>query len=784
MSAHHSVELLFDPVYDLKATDVAGDRPVEFDSDGNDPQFDVRARPGLVAITPGWWRIRGRLAASDGWIITPRFYADYGEGYHEGDCLPLREPSPDGCVDSIVFVRAPLRRLRFDPTIRQARFRIEAMSMTPLPRPLAVARMLDGVGNGLFGSWRKAIIAACSLLRDCMLSTPGKGAQALLQRYLQAQTLPETGYDLWYRLFDPLHADMVERAACGLQDMESPAEMAILLRLDNPHPEELRRCLDSVVSQTWPRWRLAISLAPESSRAVAELATQYAAGEPRITLSSAQAGSSPPQVEEDLLAGVAEPYAGFLEQDAMLAPNALCEFAYAIDADPDAGFFYSDADRIDFSGRRVDPCLKPNWNPGLLLAQDYIGHFTVVRTELLRAAGGLRAGTDGGHHDLALRCTAMLESRQIRHIPKILYHASSDRRTRQPDAVADKQAVEAHLARDSTPVHLARMADGQLRVTPGLPDPQPSVTIIVPTRDQVALLRGCIDSVLARTHYQRYGILVVDNGSVEGATHEYLDQLRQHPKCQVLPHPAPFNFSAIVNAGAQVATGDLLCLLNNDIEVISPDWLAEMVAHAARPDTGAVGAMLYYPDDTIQHGGVMLGIGGVAGHIYHRSPRGSVGHQRRALVAQDMSAVTGACMVVRRSVFEQVGGFDEGLAVAFNDIDFCLKLLQAGYRNLWTPHAELYHYESVSRGHEDTPEKRARFASEVDNMIARWGDFLEDDPAYNPNLTVHGSHFQLSFPPRIGALETYRQRFLSSVDSRRSVTCAPEVGSSVAGASR
>lgn len=766
MSVPHSVELLFDPVYDLTAIQADGAHPTEFQSGGNDPQFDVRAQAGLAAITPGWWRVRGRLAASDGWIITPRFYADYGDGYNERDCVPLREPSREGSVDSVVFIRAPLRRLRFDPTVREARFRIEAMSMTRLSRPMALARLLHGVGSGLFGSWRMAVASAGTLLRDCILSTPSLGAQALLQRYLQAHALPEASYDMWYRMFEPLHAELSERALRGMQEMATPPEIAVLLRVGNPRPDELRRCLDSVLAQTWPRWRLAVSLAAESPRAVEQLVKEYAARESRITLRATRPSNSS-VAPEDLLSDITEAYVGFLDPDAMLAPDALCEFAHAIEAYPDAGLFYSDADRVDASGRRFDPCLKPNWNPSLLLAENYIGHFLVATTAVLRAAGGIGTAADGGHHDLALRCTALLDPQQIRHIPKIVYHASGTRRPgpREGRALADRQAVEAHLARASAPMQLARIADGRLRATPVLPDPQPLVTIIVPTRDRVALLRTCIDSVLARTLYPRYEILVVDNGSVEGATLEYLDELGRHPKCRVLPHPAPFNFSAIVNAGAQAATGTLLCLLNNDIEVISPDWLGEMAAHAAQPDAGAVGAMLYYPDDTIQHGGVILGIGGVAGHIYHRSPRGCAGYQGRALVAQDMSAVTGACLVVRRSVFEHVGGFDEGLAVAFNDIDFCLKLLKAGYRNLWTPHAELYHHESVSRGHEDTPEKRARFACEVDNMILRWGDFLNDDPAYNPNLTLHGSHFQLSFPPRLGALETYRQRVLSSAAS-------------------
>ncbi len=367
---------------------------------------------------------------------------------------------------------------------------------------------------------------------------------------------------------------------------------------------------------------------------------------------------------------------------------------------------------------------------------------------------------------MALRCTESLENGQIVHVPKVLYHrraagvaALPNQRLAIP-APADAAAVQGHLTRGGHAGSVEPLAEGQVRVRWPLPSPVPSVTIIIPTRDRLELLQACIKSVFARTEYERFDVMVVDNDSVESSTLDYLRNLRDQPRCSVLSHPGVFNFSALINHAARHASGDLLCLLNNDMEVISPDWLSEMASHAVRKGVGVVGAMLYYPDDTIQHGGVMLGIGGVAGHLYHRSPRGDSGYFGRALVAQSLSAVTGACMVVKKAIFEEAGGFDEGLAIAFNDIDFCLRVLEKGYRNVWTPHAQLYHHESASRGLEDTEEKRARFFHEVDTMRNRWSEFLDKDPAYNPNLTLDGSHFELSFPPRLHPLHTYRPQTL------------------------
>lgn len=290
------------------------------------------------------------------------------------------------------------------------------------------------------------------------------------------------------------------------------------------------------------------------------------------------------------------------------------------------------------------------------------------------------------------------------------------------------------------------------RMRRGFKDKMPSVSLIIPTRDRLDLLRVCVGSILERTEYPDFEVVIVDNQSVECETLEYFENLRKRHNVRVLRYDAPFNFSEINNFAAAQSRGELVGLINNDIEVTHADWLHEMASHAVRPEIGAVGAMLYYPNDTIQHAGVLLGPGGVAGHIYCGMPRGHRGQMSRALVAQEMSAVTAACLMVRRKVYEDVGGLDPELQVAFNDVDFCLRIRAAGYRNLWTPFAELYHHESATRGYEDTPEKQARFESEVKFMQSRWGEILLKDPAYNPNLTLTGTPFGLAVPPRVRRL--------------------------------
>jgi GT2 family glycosyltransferase len=350
----------------------------------------------------------------------------------------------------------------------------------------------------------------------------------------------------------------------------------------------------------------------------------------------------------------------------------------------------------------------------------------------------------------------------VHHIPRVLYHWRAipgstalviDQKDNYP-FIAAKKALIDHLERTKVEGELVSVAGHHWRIKRALQVPAPKVSIIIPTRNAESLLRLTISSIVGKTTYPQFEIIVVNNRSDDAGTLKYFAELRSNG-ISVIDYDAPFNFSAINNFAAKQATGTLLAFLNNDLEVISPDWLDEMATQALRPDIGAVGAMLYYPDDSVQHAGAVLGLtgpagkDGVAGHAFKGFKRGAEGQRNRMRLVQNYSAVTAACLVIRREVFERVGGFNErDLAVAFNDIDFCLRVRQAGFRNLWTPFAEFYHHESASRGLENTPEKLARFASEVTYMRRKWSAILDADPAYNPNLSLQHEDFSLSFPPR------------------------------------
>ncbi len=436
----------------------------------------------------------------------------------------------------------------------------------------------------------------------------------------------------------------------------------------------------------------------------------------------------------------------------LLAEQALYEFARAIEAHPDAQVIYADEDRLDAAGQRVDPWFKPGFDPDLLLGWNYIGRPVALRRDLLLRLGGLRAAfadPDAAEHDLMLRATEAAGEAGVHRIPSVLRH----RRTTNPSAEAveeSRRAVREHLAARGivARVEAAPLAPDRHRVHWPEPRTWPLVTAIVPTRDGAAMLERCLDGVLHRTDYAALEVLIVDNGSERAETHALFDRLRADPRVRILPAPGPFNFSALNNQAVREARGEILLLLNNDIDVIGPGWLREMVTHAVRPEIGAVGAKLLYANGRLQHGGTVLGVG-VADHLLTGSRRDDPGPRGMLAVVRCASAVTAACLALRRADYEAVGGMDEeNLAVAFNDVDLCLRLRERGLRILWTPFAELYHLESASRGFDLSGPKAERFRREQAYMHARWGPLLRADPYWNPNLSLGDTGRDLAWPPR------------------------------------
>lgn len=415
-----------------------------------------------------------------------------------------------------------------------------------------------------------------------------------------------------------------------------------------------------------------------------------------------------------------------------LSRAALLRFVEAARAHPGAPIFFGDEDHADERGRRSRPWFKPLWNEELFLAIDYLSGCTAIATALARDV--VAASAPSSVCELMLAATSSARRPPV-HIPHILCHVHGHE-TERNDRV---ELVGAHVRKQG-----ATCSPGPfdtVKVQWPLPEVPPRVSIIVATRDKVDLLRACVDGVLHRTDYSDFELLIVDNGSVERRTRAFLAEVSKDPRVRVLAFPHPFNFSAINNFAAREAAGSFLCLLNNDTEVLEPTWLAELMRYAVRPEIGAAGAKLLYEDGSIQHAGIIIGIGEAAGHAHRFLPADKPGYFRMPHVPQFVSAVTAACLVIERCKFDEVGGFDEEIAVAFNDVDFCLRIEAAGWRNVYVPHALLLHHESKSRGNDLSPENIDRFGRELEILQRRWGTNSYVDPAHNPNLDRYSETF-------------------------------------------
>ncbi|MBF0612788.1 MAG: glycosyltransferase family 2 protein [Magnetococcales bacterium] len=537
-----------------------------------------------------------------------------------------------------------------------------------------------------------------------------------------------------------------------------PLISVIMPCYNTPDPENFL-AIESVVGQLYPHWELCIADDASTDPRMRQVLTRYSQQDSRIKVVFRPQNGHIAAASNSALEVASGEFVALLDHDDLLSEHALFWMAQAILDHPHAALFYSDEDKVDEAGWRSDPYFKCSFNLDLFLSHNLITHLGVYKTSLLRQLGGFRPGFDGAQDwDLALRFLDHIGQEQIVHIPRILYHwrmhPASTARSQQakPYAyVAAQQALNDYFKRNRIAASAEFLADiGAFRPRYALPRPCPLVTLIIPTRNGVNQLRPCLESILKKTDYHPYDILLVDNGSDDPATLAWFAQLSTQPNLHIVRYDAPFNYSAINNFAVNLARGDLLALLNDDTEIIDKDWLTEMVSIALQPGVGAVGARLWYPNDTVQHGGVILGLGGYAAHAHRLFPKNHPGYAGRLMLMQSYSAVTAACLVVSKSAYQQVGGMDEkNLVVAYNDVDFCLRLREAGYRNVWTPFANLYHHESMSRGPENTPEKQVRFQREKEYLDQRWGKLLAEDPAYSPNLTQDREDFSYAWPPRV-----------------------------------
>lgn len=506
----------------------------------------------------------------------------------------------------------------------------------------------------------------------------------------------------------------------------------------------------SVIDQTYPNWELILSDGSGEDSPMEGMLKKAEAMDSRIR---AVRNSSQLHIAENTNAAIRAAkgdFIAFCDHDDLLAPNALFEVIKALNARPDADLIYTDEDKVTTGPKYMQPNLKPDYDPDLLTSVNYICHLTVVRRSMIDQAGMLDPLFDGAQdYDFILRATEKTD--RIVHVPKIVYHwrffegsTAANPESKQYAFEAGRRAIQAHYDRLGLP---ATAEGGEY---PGIYrtsyhwEEKPLVSVLIPNKDHIGDLRTCLTSLKAKTSWPNLEFVIIENNSTDEETFKgYKELEREDPRIKVVRYEGSFNYSAINNFGARSASGDYYLLLNNDTEAIS-DIITEMMGFAQRKDVGCVGARLYFEDDTIQHAGVVMGWGGVAGHAFVNQKRGVSGYQHRIILQQDMSAVTAACMMVKKSVFLEVGGLTEELAVAFNDIDFCMKIRKAGYLVVYNPYAEMYHYESKSRGLENTPEKIKRFQKEIDLFQERWPEILKNgDPYYNPNLSMITQDFSL-----------------------------------------
>lgn len=571
------------------------------------------------------------------------------------------------------------------------------------------------------------------------------------------QRLVKPGYDDWIREYDQWTERDFVQFQLEIEQQQYKPIFSILMPVYNTDQIWLRKAIESVRSQIYPYWELCIADDHSSLPHVRKVLEEYTKIDPRIKVVFRTENGHISAASNTALDLATGEFCALLDHDDEIPRHALFRVAQELNDYPDADLIYTDEDKMNCDGARYDPYFKSDWDPDLLYSQNFICHLGVYRTSILKEVKGFRLGFEGSQdYDLTLRFIERTTPDKIRHIPQILYHwraitgsialQSSEKNYAHSAA---RRAIQSHFERRQVNARSIKGFGMMHRASYLLPRVLPKVSIIICTRDKVELLKTAVEGILYDTDYFNIELIIVDNGSTEISTLRYLNELKLKSEIKIIKDNGPFNFSNLNNIAAREATGSMLLLLNNDIGVIESNWLMELVSHGLRPEVGIVGPRLLFSNRTIQHAGVTLGIGGVAGHPFKHLPVNHMHYFGRPEVVQNCSAVTGACLLTRKEIFESVGGLDEvNLPVAFNDVDFCLRVKMKGYRIIFSPHAELYHFESLSRGSDSTPKNQKRFMDEVNYMKKRWGKILDEDPFYNPNLTLSAEDYGLAFPPR------------------------------------
>ncbi len=715
----------------------------------------IDALPARLALTStvdfrqGWFCLEGRLVAM-GWHRGAWLHLEGADASLRVD-LPLTK---QGWLKEVVYVPHGVRRLLLQPMNSLGYVRVQELTIRPIGRAARTAMMAGRIVVTLLTQprWR---LKALGLDGATTLSDFTRAYRLAGSLFAEA---PALDYHDWLQRHHALTRPDRVAIERELAALPPNASFRMVIYGSPGADQDAQNQTDAALAEQL--------LAPTRTVRLQSLAELAAAGcevhspvESSKTIPAgtpAAASTSAPDCgggqDHEAIPAIESRWIFLLPEGAILAPHALYWFARHVERRSRLAFVYCDHDRVNRNGSRHDPVFKPDWCPELLRSTNYIGPAAAIRAEVLARTLDPTSSSHtpvAGTHDLWLRITEALHDDQIGHIPAPLLTLPEHLR---PDVVhrSSVSAVAAHLARLEIPATVEPNGHGDCRVRYALPTHRPFVSIIVPTRDRLALLRRCVDSVLGNTSYRDFELLIVDNGSEQATTLDYLETMATHPQVRQLRDARPFNFSALNNVAARAAHGDYLCLLNNDTEVITPDWLEEMVSRLSQHRVGAVGAKLLYDDGRIQHAGDVIGVGGCANHLHQYLPGDEPGYQHRAILAQDLSAVTGACLLTRRDLYLALGGLNEkSLPVTFNDVDYCLRLRAAGWRVVWTPYARLYHHESATRGRDVSPTQRARADREAAYMRRRWKRLMLHDPYYNPNLSYNRQDFSLSHAPWI-----------------------------------
>lgn len=558
----------------------------------------------------------------------------------------------------------------------------------------------------------------------------------------------EVPYAPWYQAYAPDEATLDRQRTHRFK--YEPLISIIVPAYQTP-TEFLKQMIDSVTGQTYGVWELCIANASPDNEEMQRVLAEYAARDKRVRFCNLKENLGIAENTNKAFAMAKGEFLGLLDHDDLLAPNALYEIVQTLQTHPEADAVYTDEDKVTTElDEHFQPHLKPDFNLDLLRSNNYICHFFMVRRSVVELAGGFRREFDGAQdYDFIFRCTEA--AREVVHVPEILYHWRTHKASTADNPAskmyafeAGKRAIEEHLKRTGVRGVVSHTPDlGFYRVQYPVQG-QPLVSVIIPNKDEKETLQTCMESLKSNTDYQNFEIIIVENNSTTEEIFQYYKELSRDPRIRLLRWTKAFNYSAINNFGASHARGEYLLFLNNDIKTIQPSWMEEMLGVCQRPEVGAVGAKLIYPDHTIQHAGCVVGMGGIAGHMFVDMPADRTGYLHKASLLQDMSAVTAACMMMKKKVFEKAGGFTEELAVAFNDVDLCLKVRKEDFLIVYDPYAELYHMESKTRGAEDSEEKVRRFQTEIEYMRCHWLDILKNgDPYYNKNLSLTKWNYSL-----------------------------------------